>query len=155
MRLGMAAKTFLREIDNDLDVVRLRLERLGPLLDRYAPRHQPVEPGFVGALQNLCCRFIVGAISVDRAEYGVVVEHHGAIEIADVNIQIMPRRGHTDETNDTARAGKTKRVANDGGRSGAFHQNVGLERTEVSEAAEMKHAAKIADDLPFLCAIAV
>jgi len=38
------------KIDDDLDVVRLLIERLRPLLDRHAPRDQAVKPGFVGAL---------------------------------------------------------------------------------------------------------
>src|SRR5678815_2587527 len=89
------------EIDNDLDVVRLAFERVGPAFERFAPRDQPVEPSLVGALQGFACHLVVPAIGIHRAEYRVVVEHHGAVELPDIDIEVMAGRGDTDEADDT------------------------------------------------------
>ena len=87
-----------------------------------------VEPGLVRPLQGFAGHLVVPAVGVDGAEHGVVVEHHGAVELADVDVEVMAGRSDADEADDAARRGAAENVAHDARRAGAFHQDVGLER---------------------------
>src|SRR6185312_17572112 len=92
------------EIDHDFDVARLPLQGLLPLGQRDAPRDQPREPAFVGLRQRLGGHPVVRAVGVDRAENYIVVENEGAVEMADVELDVLIG-AESDEANDAARRG--------------------------------------------------
>ena len=101
----------LGKIDDDFNIVGLLLERQRPLLGRHTPRDQLGEPVFIGALQHADGVLVMLAIGVDAAKHGVVAEHHGAIEIADVELQIVAGRRDPDQADDAARRRAAERVA--------------------------------------------
>ena len=70
----------------------------------------------------------------------------GAIDRADVDVEVVAGRGDTDQTDHAAGCGTAQRVAHDDGCTGAFHQNIGLELVDIGEAAEMKCPADLAHD---------
>src|ERR1700688_1085563 len=92
------------EIDDDFNVIGLLDERLFELLRRNTARDQPAQPFLVSLLECGDGILIVRKIGVDGAEYQIVVEHHGAIDLADVNVEIVSRRRDADQTNDAARS---------------------------------------------------
>ena len=98
----------------------------GPLLDRLAPRDQPLKPILVGLRQSVAGHLIMRAIGVDRTKDRFVVEHHVAIEQADIDIEIVTRLSHTNQTDDTACRGAAQYVAHDARCAAAFHDNVRL-----------------------------
>jgi hypothetical protein len=99
------------KIDDDFDVVRLPFEGLRALFDWLAPREQSVEPRLVRSLQRLASHFIMPAFRIHRAEHGVVVKHHGAIECSDIEVKVMAGRRDTNEADDSGRCRATENVA--------------------------------------------
>src|ERR1700733_16046649 len=104
MREGMAAARS-GKIDDDFNIAGLVGKRQSPLLDRNAARNQPAEPTLVRPRQGRDGVFIVLAVAIAAAEYGVVVEHHGTIDAADVDFERMARRGNTEQADDAAGRG--------------------------------------------------
>src|SRR5579863_9975799 len=136
------------KIDDDFDSLRLVLERLRPLLDRYAPRDQFGKPALVGALQNIDGVVVMLTIGIDAAEHGIVVEHHGAIEQTYVDVQGLAGRRDADQADDAAGCGVAESVAHHARRTGALHQYIGLEFVKVGKTTEVESAAELADKLP-------
>src|SRR5579862_7369330 len=95
------------------------------------------------------------AVGVDAAENRIVVEHHGAIERADVEGEGLAGRADADQTYNAARRRAAEHVAHDDRRPGAFHEDIGIEPVETGEFTEMERAAKLADDQSLLLALAI
>src|SRR5262249_59018498 len=83
------------EIDDDLDVAFAVLERLVPALERDSTRNQPGKPTLVRAHERGRRHLVVPPIGIDRPEDDVVVEHHGAVEAADIDVAHLSRLGDT------------------------------------------------------------
>src|SRR6516164_9912675 len=83
------------EIDDDLDVAFAVLERLVPALEWDSTRNQPSKPTLVRAHERGRRRLVVPPIGLDRPEDDVVVEHHGAVEAADIDVEHLSRLGDT------------------------------------------------------------
>src|SRR5215468_2577 len=137
-----------REINHDFYVAVLVNQSVRPLLDRNPARDQAIEPTLIGALQRHDGIQVMLAVGVDRAEYRIVVEDHGAVEPSDINLQIATGRRYAEQTDDARSGGAAKRVAHDGRCAGAFHQNVRLDHSHISKLADVKAGAEFADDLP-------
>src|SRR5260370_1296472 len=72
------------EIDDDLDVAFAVLERLIPALERDSTRNQPPKPTLVPPRNLAPPPLLAPPLALHRPEYDVVVEHHGAVESADI-----------------------------------------------------------------------
>ena len=86
--LAELSRALLGEIDDDFDIRRPGFERLGPAIERNPPRDQPIKPFRGGARKRLRRHLIMHAIGVDGAEYGVVVEHQGAVDEPDIDLEL-------------------------------------------------------------------
>src|SRR6516162_10417115 len=89
-------------------------------------------------------RLVVPPIGIDRPEYGVVIEHHGAVEAADIDVEHLSGLRDTGQADDSGRRRRVETTADEGRRSRAFHQNVGSEplkgaRIAVVGPAEIAH----------------
>ena len=88
-------------------------------------------------------RRIVLAVGVDRAEHGAIVEHHRAIECADV--EFAPgRRADARKANDAIVRDMGEQRADDLRHAGAFHHEIGRERAKLFEFARVIGRAEIA-----------
>ena len=123
------------KLDDDLDVVVPTLECLVPALERDTPRDQPSKPGLVCASERLRRHLVVPMVGVDRAEHSLIVEHHGAIDPADIEIEHLSRFGDAGQADDPGRCHGTETTANDGRSSGAFDQDIGRQPCEAASVA--------------------
>src|SRR5262249_26396714 len=132
------------EIDDDLDVALAVLERLAPAFERDSTRNQPSKPTLVRARERGRRHLVVPPIGIDRPEYHVVVEHQGAVEAADIDVEHLSGLGDAGQADDSGRRRRAETCTDEGHSSGAFHQNVGSERFEarrvaVVDPAEIAH----------------
>src|SRR5918995_2353032 len=97
---GHATAAMVSEVEDDLDVVGLLLERLLEVLERQAAGDHALEPGAVGARERLGSQRVVAQVGVDRPEYHVVLEHYVAVEVAEVERERPPARRYAGQADD-------------------------------------------------------
>src|SRR5216683_1128308 len=134
----------LLEIDDDLDVAFPVLQRLAPARQRYAARDQAPEPVLVGARERVGRHLVMPAIGVDGAEHGVVVEHRGAVEATDIELEDLAGLGDPGQADDAGGGGRPEAVADHRRHAGALHQYVRRQPTKRADvgvigAAELAH----------------
>ena len=100
------------------------------------------EPALVGVSERVHRHLVMKAIGIDRAEDRVVLEHQGAVELADVELTLVPGLRDSEQANDAGGRGSAEHVADDARHAGAFHQDVGLQTVEVGDRADVKAGAE-------------
>ena len=89
----------------------------------------------VGASERLRRHLVMPMVGVDGAEYNLIVEHHGAIEPADIEIEHLSRFGDAGQADDPGRCRRAETTANDGESSRAFDQDIGRQPCEAASIA--------------------
>src|SRR5579862_6141142 len=95
------------------------------------------------------------AVGVDAAEDRLIVEHHSAIELADVEVEGLAGRTDADQTYDAAGRCAAEHVAHDDRRARALHDDIGLEAVEIGRLAQVESAAELANDQSLFLALAI
>src|SRR6185437_11082534 len=93
--------TLSRKIDDDLDVVVVSLECFAPSRQRHTTVYQSGKPVPIGARKRIGRFAVVPTVRVDRTKDHVVLQYHCAIEVANVELDLVAARRNAGQTYNT------------------------------------------------------
>ena len=121
---ALGPPSLLGEIDDDLDVARPMFECFRPVVDLHPPSDQPGKPGLVGMCECVSRHLVMSSVGVDGTEDRFVVQHHVAVDPADIE-RHRARLADAEETDNSAGRGSAKDILEHRGSACAFHQDIG------------------------------
>ena len=108
---------------------------------------QAVQPSPVGAQKRPNGMPVMVAIGVHRTENDVIIQHHRAVDRADIEILRAAWRRNSEQANDAARRRAAEQRRDHRFRAGALHHHVGVGPFQCGIEAEIPLAAQRIDQL--------